>query len=470
MKKYNVAELLKKKKQFYRMVPSHMPMYQPFPQISKEGLKGDGDSKLPLITRIKVSQDQFLKEMNPQTHLIYDRNYYPDKEVTSSGRPPSEDPDAEVYIKEVARVSLPFQDTIARKARTHLFGNHIEFDLYMGEDDTFTKFKKAWGFNRMKDICSLVAESVFSTGDGAAFFKIDKKGRVKREIWSYKFGNSLAMHKDCFTRYFKEDKKEHVWVIDDSNVGKYERGDDGWEYKSYEAHGFTQIPVAYQMIDDIPSGVVQPLIDRLERSLSNLCESNERFGLSMLFLKGGDVEVMPNMSAQNIILQGGADSEASLIEGQGKAGSFTAEIEMLDKQIYKGSGTSFINPEDINGDPSGTFVKMMYGDSVQRAMENAPLWSEFIQTLIDINTEAAGIAHKNAYDFADLEVEYRVKPYIPQSDAEITQNLMYGVQSKFISKDTASEISSYGSADEMKKIEKEAIDEINLENYNENEL
>lgn len=476
MNKYNVRELLSKKPKFYRSVFNPYTYRYNMPKVSQEGVKGTGGSDLPKITIQEVTQDEFIEELNPQSHLIFDQKYYPDRKLTEDGTPAEialkNNPDATVIIKPVARVAINEQGIIADRQKIHLFGGNIEFSLHKGTDGQLTEFKKAWKFFRMKDVCLEVADSAMKTGDGAAHFFFDKKKRLKYEVWSYRTGSSMAMHKECFTRYFKEDGHEYVWLFDDTNKYVYEMSDGDWKLDGKaQKHGFTEIPIAYKKIDDVAWGEVQPLADMLERSISDLRESNSHYGLSMLFLKGGGIDVLPNKSAQGVILEGDKESEAKLLEGQGKAESFAQEIRILTDKMYRGSGTSFIDLEMIKGgDPSGTFVRLLFSDSTQKAMENIPVWNDFVEKLKDITMEAVGLVEAKVSDYAELQVSHTIEPYVPQSDAEITQNLAMGVASKFLSRQTASEHSKYGTPNEAERIRQEQEDDKKLELSEQEEL
>lgn len=475
--RYDVKKLLSKKKKFFRMGININEYYATGgTSNNNSGFNGEGESKLPNFTVTEINQDQFIKELYPQTHIINNPDIYPNKPLTKSGLPVGVVSGDEILKWEsIARVSVPEQNTIAQKQRIHLMGNPIEFTKYSGDDDVFTSFKEGWNHYKIQSGMSLVAESALTTGDGAIYFYLDGKKRLKYKTWSYKYGDSISHHpesedngkvvKENITRHFNtiqdNETVETVEVYDDEFITTYtkKKGDD-WDQKGSVKHGFRVIPVAYHKEDDVAWGIVQDICDQVERSLSDLREANKYFAFTILFLKGGGIQVLPNKTSQGKVIEGNnSDSDVKAIEPQSKPDAFVTEVNKLTDKMHTATGTVVIQPEMLKGgDQSGAYIKNLYFPAIQKAMESLPRWHPFIQDCIDIVIDAVGREKVMSSKFDELRVSYTLDPYIPQNDAETILNMTNARAGGFASVKTTSDRLTFGAPDEYARIQKEKED------------
>ena len=90
---------------------------KPFTRIKSEGHGGQNEiigtvaeRPMPMdqLVRIQVTQEDFMRELDPLAHLIYDRQYYPDIWRQN-------EEDGKWYIEEVPRYAFAFQRIILTK-------------------------------------------------------------------------------------------------------------------------------------------------------------------------------------------------------------------------------------------------------------------------------------------------------------------------------------------------------------------
>ena len=108
-----------------------------------------------------VTQADFLRELDPNGHLIYNREFYPDKikeveiDVASSDGTTTEKKTVHT-IQKMIRVSFALQQMIKIQQLIHLCGNDLHHELNSNSKDSedsnkfFDIFKKGW-YNKHVD-------------------------------------------------------------------------------------------------------------------------------------------------------------------------------------------------------------------------------------------------------------------------------------------------------------------------------
>lgn len=485
-----VEKLLAKKKAFLRPDTRDAKSYLEYHKaMAKTGsYEGSTGSVLPRLKFVEVTQDDFIRELNPETHAVNDPMVRPNIPLTSDGQPPNikdlqEGKQEIVAYAMRARVAISEQEIIADRQLVHLFGNSLDLSLFKGEDELYSSFKKYWKHYRAHDAMMLAAESVLKTGDGAVVFYIDK-GDIKFKIWSYMFGNSVSKHEavkdvspECVTRLYsgpnpdnEDETIELCQVYTDTEVYTYRKskpdGDnkDEWTLvKAPELHGFKQIPVAYKKGKDVAWGSVQRLIEAQEESLSDFREANKKVGQDILVIKSDALDVMPNMSAGVSIIDVGEEGDASKLEAQDEPKSFIAELRELQERERSTTGTVVIPPDALKGgDHSGAYIKNLYFPAIQKAIKSIPEWSEFVQKCLNIMVEATGLIEGKPLEYRNMKITYDLKPYVPENRYEVAQINQLGVLAGFISKEDAAENTQGNSPDAFEKIKRERQEEYNL--------
>jgi hypothetical protein len=434
-----------------------------------------------------ITQADYLRELDPNGHLIYDHDFYPDKikiiekEVTDS--------DGKVTKQKIpvqqkmVRVSFAFQEMIKVQQLIHLCGNDLHHELNSSDKETkdsskfFAMFKRGW-YNKQVDTHFFhFCDSIKSTGDGAIVLYMSD-GKVNLKTYSYLDGDCLYQQVNPFTskpEYFVRTFQDidnngtvitnyaEVWdnkciylLKQDAKglgglVAKFRGilGLDGYSLISSVAHGFNELPVVYYRAKEGACwSAVQDDIDMYELGFSHLCQNNLAFAFPILVMKGDDIQIQGDEidgAVKGFVI--GADANVDYLKAPESPESFKLELDTLLKNIFRGSHT--VEPPEIkSGDtPTGT-VKLIFFPAVQQAMKDAADLSESIQRLSRLFKYGYSIEAEAMTQMANLDILTWAIPYIPQNDQERINNLVQEVGAGIKSKHTASEQTGDGAYNE----------------------
>ena len=148
---------------------------KPFTRILPNGHYDHGyvfnnTSELPdihdTLQRKIVTQEDFLRELDPAGHLINDKELYPDIWQKNSE-------DGRWYVQEIPRYAFSYQQIILVKHLTHLCGNDIYFELSdksVSSEKTkiFNAYRDGWANTNMEIAWYKLAKSVKATGSSSS--------------------------------------------------------------------------------------------------------------------------------------------------------------------------------------------------------------------------------------------------------------------------------------------------------------
>ena len=472
---------------------------KPFTRILPDGHYDHGYvwnevSEMPVtqdrLHRKIVTQEDFLRELDPAGHLINDKELFPDVWQQNED-------DGKWYIQEIPRYAFSYQQIILTKHLTHLCGNDIQFELSdkKVDDETnkvFNEFKNGWANKNMEVAWYQLAKSVKATGDGAFVGFLDK-GKFGWKVLSFLNGDKLFPHYDLKTgklstfartycnyaedgsvtkRYIDvwDDTYYYRFVADGDPTNIFEKAKnlifklfntDGYRLEWMEAHGFDTIPVAYMRDDNGPCWTYsEETIENYEIAFSNLAHSNHDFGLPIMYVKGeGSEEVTTqDMSYASKIMILPSDGEIGFLNRQDASNAYKAELDKLEDNIYKQS-FAVKTPELKSGDTPGVSLKIMYSDAYEKAMTDSQEYDGCVDKMIDIFSWGYGIECEMRLAFINTNIRHYIEPYIHLNVSELTQNLNTAVLGGFLSKQTASEKLPYSTPQEWERILQEKHDE-----------
>ena len=477
-----IRELLTKKP-FTRIMPDSTDLGHLIEEPMETPVKRDR------LRRKIVTQEQFLRELDPAGHAINDRSLYPDiwQKNETDGR---------WYIQEIPRYAFSFQQIILVKHLTHLCGNDIMFELSDKNVDDRTRkvfgdFRNGWANKNMEVAWYQLAKSVKATGDGAFVGFLDK-GKFGWRTFSFLNGDRLYPHYDMQTgrlntlartycnydeqgtvikRYIDvwDDENYYRFVADGDAVGVFDKAKravynffniDGYRLEEETPHGFDSIPVAYMRDDNGPCWTYsQETIEHYESAFSNLAHSNHDFGLPIMYIRGEGSEVIEgaDMSYASKIMFLPTDGEAGFLNRQDASNAYKAELDKLEECIYKQS-FAVKTPELKSGDTPGVALKIMYSDAYEKSMADAQEYDGCIDKMIDIFSWGYGIESENRLAFTQTNIRHYIEPYVHANLTELTQNLNTAVIGGFLSKQTASEKLPYATPQEWERIQQEKHD------------
>jgi hypothetical protein len=416
-----------------------------------------------------VTQDQFLSELDPRSHEINNRLLYPDKLIINSEG-------VTTGITLVARCSVALQQTIATKQCVHLFAKPLKFTARKnGDTARFTRFKEYWTERNISSALYMQAKSALTTGDGAICFFMSGKEKPKLgyKIWSYRDGDMLipvyaenGVDMKMFIRRYTSLSDDGLTtvdtldVIDDTKYTRMEKIKNAWTTVSEFAHGFAQNPVAYHREPDVAWGAGQDLIDKIERLLSDLRESNAYFAFGIMFIKGEEVNVLPGKTTQGkVILSTTNESDAKILEAPNLSPALKFEYDSYMRELKHVTGTVIIDPETLKGgDQSGAYIKNLYNDAIQYAMDARPRWQPVLEKIVSVVKEGLGLEEKETLEYGQLVVICEPDIYVPMNVAEEVRLVNESIVAGTLSQETASEINAFAVPDEKERLARETTE------------
>lgn len=465
---------------------------KPFTRILPDGHYDHGyvwneASEIPLthdiLRRKIITQEDFLRELDPAGHIINDRELYPDVWQQN-------EEDGRWYIQEIPRYAFAYQQIILVKHLTHLCGNDVQFELSdttVTEEsrNVFNAFRNGWANKNMEVAWYQLAKSVKATGDGA-FVGFMDNGKFGWKVLSFLNGDRLFPHYDMRTGKINTLARTYCNYSEDGSVTKryidvwdntyYYRfvadGDpsnifdkakqlilkifstDGYKLEYIEPHGFNGIPVAYKRDDNGPCWTFsEESIENYEVAFSNLAHSNHDFGLPIMYVKGeGSEEITTkDMSYASKIMLLPEDGEIGFLNRQDASNAYKAELDKVEDAIYKQS-FAVKTPELKSGDTPGVALKIMYSDAYEKAMNDAQEYDGVVDDMVQIFTWGYGIEAEMRLSFMTTNIRHYLEPYIHVNNTELTNNLNTSVVGKFLSRQTASEKSPYATPNEWERI------------------
>ena len=441
-----------------------------------------------------VSQADFIRELDPNGHIINDEHYYPNRikripKKDFNGVEVKDSNGNTVYqtcIQYVLRATFPFQEIIKTQQLIHLCGNDLHHELNTKTEDESTQklfedFKKGWCSKQMDSSFFKWCDGIKGTGDSAIVYYYNN-GKMGTRVLSYLDGDTLYPHYDsisgelnCFARKYSAYNEDgdavvnYVEVWDEKYLYRYSQSLtgfqgavnkvaaffklDGYSLLSVEEHKCNQVPIVYYRD---PSGAcwskVQDNIDMYELGFSHLCQNNMAYAFPILVLKGDNVDIEGDLSDGAVKgITGDKDMEADYLKAPESPESFKLQLEVMLKNIFLGSFT--VQPPEIkSGDTPGVAVKLIYSPSIEKAMMDIANLSTSIQKMTELFKYFYGLETASLVRMMDLDILTWAIPYVHQNTSELINNLVQQVGGGILSKQTASETTGFGKNNEWQRI------------------
>lgn len=424
---------------------------------------------LPMLSYKTVSQDRFLKELDPASHDIHKDDNVPTIVAKLS--------DGGYYEIKDIRMALAYQQMIVEKQTLYLCGKQTQFTLLnpkptKEEKSLFANAKAAWLKKNMEQVKTEAIKKQKSVGDAAVIHYISSSNECRAKVVSYMDGYILLPHYDTngelevFGLYYSYGANtERLDVYDRATMKSYVRSTDAenaeWAEISSVPHGYKKVPVSY-IRGDVAWNKAQSLIEVKEILYNIFTVIMKRHGWGMLYIKG-TVDTKMKKIAGSVILQ---DTSP---EGTGSAeykAPPTPEgmqnlLTDLHKQIQMMSNTVFLLPEDVKvgGDISGAAMKTMMSSAYEKALLDTVYYDPFMDSMIDLFIYGYGIEEAKSAQYGRLSIKGDFDIWFPQSDSDVVNNIVALKGGKAISTQTATEMSPYSAHDEIERIREEIEDE-----------
>ncbi len=430
------------------------------------------------VVREQRTQSDFIRQFYPTSHMINHLKYYPNTLYMNR--------ESGAYQAKVrSRIAIGFQERILTKRKEALLGNNVGMKLISDATnqrmiDTLAFFREGWEEKDIEVAVNAAIEADFKTADTAVYFYLDE-GKVGWRVFSFDNGDVLYPHYDTLTGeltlfgrlYYQEDwdgeKHMYLDVVDKDQFVTYRQAENnkGWVMEGAPAkHGFPICPVAYHRSDSGPVwSASQGIIDGYEVAISQFSENNAAYALRILYTLGGDFEVMTNTDGTpNRIDSIDPNAKVGFLEpAQGADGAFAKQLEIMEKNIMRGS-FAVETPEIKSGaDMSSRTVKMLFADSYLKALSDSMEYQIFLNRIAYLFKFGYFVEKERVNEVEAFKVKTYLDPFIFLSENDIIAGIQQLVTAGCMSKKTATELAyniGYSSPDEVNRILQEAHDEL----------
>lgn len=462
---------LKKKKPFYRGIDREtIKTY-----FSCVGINEEIDAFLPEMKMVAVSQDVFIKELDPNCHDVLIDDNIPAICVKQK--------DGSYYNVEYKKIAIPFQKRIKNKQTMHLANNPMQFTLLEQnpsetQQQMFVVLKQYWLKRNQDGMKVKMVDAQLSYGDAGLLYYFDYKGRIKSRLLTYKDGYVLCPHNDdngdriLESVNYVSDGVEYIDSYDDRYMYRWtkeieyseENTEKGWVWHKPIEHGFDEIPLITKR-GDVAWNDVQTLIDCYEALYNVFNVIQKKHGWGILYIKGNFRDNARRL-AGNVVLQD------TSIDGSGDAKYLTPPsptgmletLNLMFESIQLGSSTTFLLPKDIKtgGDLAGITIQLVQSLDMENALEKVIEWQNVASKMVRLFKQGLakelvnyGIDEKAITKMQSIDVDASFKAWQPRDDYNFNQMLSILTGAGLLSKESGIELNTMSKPDELKRITKE---------------
>lgn len=452
-----------------------------------------------------LTQENLMDEVTPTAHKIFSKYLSQRPVYAPTGRKNEEGKEEWTidHYDDVEQVALAMQWRMAMSKTSHFASDGFWTADESGKADEYNKFKSWLDYAGMQNAWIELVWSCFSTGD-AAIYTYQRGNDIEYKVFSRWGGYTLYPDIDdqgndvCWVEYTLKGKRAvdyygidsiDTWVYyNDKNeedkkwldkvkglLKNWVNGDvvseDGWKRISHKPTqvGNDLCQLTYFRVNDIPSGIVEPLIQSLEKACSYVAEEVKSSAFPQLFIKSATITSLPPMDANGKVLAVKGDvetlkaSDAKFLESPDASNIATLHLTTLRDEIYHASQSVIIDPEVLkSGADSSATMKILFTPEIQWCQV---MWVQFYQPLrrmVEVFKRLVGKVEGNPLSFADLRVSVGQKIWIPQNRAEEVDTTCKMVYARVLSRESAISELGLNYIGDYEKIQQEWEDEIEL--------
>ncbi|MCM1066397.1 MAG: phage portal protein [Muribaculaceae bacterium] len=471
----------------------------------------------PCANRMEVdyayyTQEDFLRENEPSAHDINSRymSLRPvydvrEKKIEKEDGTIVTEPEwfvTEFEPKETVRFGL--QKRINTSKAAFMAGNgfwvcHEDKDHELGE--VLSSWKDSAGLNLA---WQELVQSCYLTGDGAIYQYV-YNGRLRYQVFSYLKGDILFPDVDenrnsvIYRLYTlrgkravdiystkrvqtwiegdKESENEQSWIAKfggwfakNLNWASAKMSKDGWhciaDNPVQTPDGIN--PCTYWRVPDIPSGIAQEEICKLESAASMVADEVRSTVQAILLLKATNIESMPQKDSTGKVIgvKGSVDelaaADAKYVGRPNLSDIATIDLNTKEKSIMQSTMSVTISPDIFRAsDPSSASIKLMFTDTI--------IWckNEFVHLypglveMVEVFKHLVAKIEGNG-DIATMRTSCGCDFWIPQNDSEVLKRELDQVAFRLKSRKSAMSDIGNNHIEDYEQILKEWKEELDL--------
>lgn len=423
---------------------------KPWVRLVKDDSPGGGGSKLQVMT-----QQDFLNEVCSAAHEINSPKmsrrpiYGPTGEKDSKGK----EKWAVVGYDDVETVPVSKQWEIISKKISHFAADGFWTASESEDEEAFQKIMSWADTAGMKTAFIEAMWHAMRTGDSAVYWyqTDDADDPLQYEVYGYEEGSVLFPQTDFNGRktlarkykfnghdavdIFTPDKRE-TWMMLDEGMEDYrmfvpegtapEMSEDGYTLvRRLDGQAGNLCQCIYFRFNDIPSGVVQPAIEKLEGAKTYVGEHVKGSAMPILFMKAEKTTSLPPNGLANkaIGVKGTADSlahaDAKFLAPPDASNIADLHIDGLEEDIRDGAMSVKISPEVIKqGSDSSATMKILYAPEIQWAQIHWPEVFKSVKQMMLVFKALVGKVEGDVKRYSELRVSVGQNIFLPQNAAE----------------------------------------------------
>lgn len=402
-----------------------------------------------------MTQDDFLNEVCSAAHKINSPMmsrrpvYGPTGEKDKNGK----EKWAIVGYDNIETVPVSKQEEIISKKISHFAADGFWTASESDDEEAFSTLMSWADTVGVKTAFIDVIHSTFRTGDGAVYLyqTDDPDDPIQYEVYGYEEGSTLYPQVDFSGRktlarkykfnthdavdIFTPDKIE-TWMMLDEQMEDYrmfvpegtdpEKSDDGYVLvRRKEAQAGNLCQCIYFHVSDIPTGPVQPQIEKLEDGKTYVGEHLKGTAMPILFMKAEKTTSLPPSSLANkaIGVKGTSDSlahsDAKWLAPPDASNIADLHIDGLEEDIRDGAMSVKIDPEVIKqGSDSSATMKILYAPEIQWAQIHWPEVFKSVKQLMLVFKALVGKVEGDIARYSKMRISIGQNIFLPQNSAE----------------------------------------------------
>lgn len=458
------------------------------------------------------TQEDFMRENDPSAHDINSRfmsmrPVYDVQEKEVIGEDGKITKETEWHIVEfepVETVRFGLQKRINTSKAAFMAGNgfwicHEDKDHELGEK--LNSWKDSAGLNLA---WQELVQSCYLTGDGAIYQYV-YNNQLRYQVFSYLKGDMLFPDVDgnrnpiIYRLYTlrgkravdiysttrvqtwiegdKDSEKSQTWIArfggwfaKNLNWGSTEISEDGWRCVAdnpvQTPDGVN--PCVYWRVSDIPSGIAQEEISKLEKAASMVADEVRSTSQAILFLKATNFDDLPQKDSTGKIIgvKGTLDelkaSDAKYVARPNLSDIAKIDLETKEKSIKQSTMSVDITTEIFRStDPSSSAIKLLFTDTIiwckNEFVHLYPQLVEFVEVFKCLVAKIEGDGK-----IATMRTSCGVDFWIPQNDSEILKRELDQVSYRVKSRKSAMADIGNNHVEDYEQIMKEWREELDL--------
>lgn len=407
----------------------------------------------PKLTDIK-------KSISLKEHEVYNKvtrpdiKTYPNPKTDMGGKITDK---GEVEWDYVNRIGLAMQNLIIKRAVAFIFGNPVLLK-YNADTEAQKKYIKAHEQvlhdNYEPMLNRRAARSTYSYTEVAEYwypvkaeegfndYGFDSKHELKCAIFSPENGDELWPNFDengrmkYFSRGFERIEgsltTEYFETYTDEEIVKWKKGSlsTDWVEYSREEVKIGKNPIVYGRQPMHECAEIDDIITRIEKSVSNLGDINDRHTAPKIFINGKVVS-FGQKSQANTIIEGGPQTDAKYLSWDNSPESFKSEMEILIRMAYTITQTPDISFDSVKGlgAISGVALKLLFMDAHLKVKDKEEIFIPYLRRRDNIITAYLCEMH-NPFKASKVRIDREIVPFMIADDLMQAQVLQIATGAK----------------------------------------